>query len=152
MYYDFSSLINHAIFKNLNISLLCNSNSGHPFLKYFSSGRDNTVVVNSVTPSISQIDLKIEKGFCISDALSFDVYFYVLNLFDSENIYDVFSNTGKPDDDGYLDYFNPSQHSEEAWAKMIQLHQLELLYNPAGGQQTFYGPPRQIGFGIKLNY
>ena len=131
MYYDFSSLINHAIFKNLNISVLCNSNSGHPFLKYFSSGSDNTVVVNSVTPSISQIDLKIEKGFCISDVLSFDVYFYALNLFDRQNIYDVFSNTGKPDDDGYLDYFNPSQHSEEAWAKMIQLHQLELAYNPS---------------------
>jgi outer membrane receptor protein involved in Fe transport len=152
MNYDFSFLINHTIFKNLNLSVLYNSNSGHPFLKYFSSGRDNTEVVNSVTPSISQIDLKIEKGFCISDVLSLDIYFYALNLFDRQNIYDVFSNTGKPDDDGYLDFFNPSNHSEEAWAKMIQLHQLEISYNPAGGQQTFYGPPRQIGFGIKLNY
>ncbi|MCZ7612355.1 MAG: hypothetical protein M5T52_02075 [Ignavibacteriaceae bacterium] len=32
------------------------------------------------------------------------------------------------------------------------LHQLMNQYNPQDEQQTFYGPPRQIGFGIKLNY
>lgn len=32
------------------------------------------------------------------------------------------------------------------------LHRLLNVYNPDDHQQTFYSPPRQIGFGIKLNY
>jgi len=155
--YDFSYLNNISdIFTGLNFSLLFNYNDGHSFVNiiYENNGmRDGEgYIVQDYTPSILNFDLKIEKRFNISNNFSLDIYFYALNLFDRQNIYDVFSNTGKADDDGYLDYFSPSNHSEEAWAKMIQLHQLELLYNPAGGQQTFYGPPRQIGFGIKLNY
>ena len=70
---------------------------------------------------------------------------------DTKNIYEVFSTTGKVDDDGYSTLYTSLTRSEEQWAQMLQLHQLFVDYNP-GGQQIFYGPPRQIGFGIKLNY
>lgn len=155
--YDFSYLNNISdIFNGLNFSVLFNYNDGHSFVNFIYENNGERIgeryIVQDYTPTILNFDLKIEKSFKLSNDFNLDIYFYALNLFDRQNIYDVFSNTGQPDDDGYLDYFSSSNYSEEAWAKMIQLHQLELLYNPAGGQQTFYGPPRQIGFGIKLNY
>jgi len=155
--YDFSSLNNISdIFNELNFSLLFNYNDGHSFVNiiYENSGVRNgqRYIVQDCTPSILNIDLKIEKNFIISNDLNLDVYLYAVNLFDNQNIYNVFSNTGKSDDDGYNLALYQQMFGEEKGAKMYQLHQLELSYNPAGGQQIFYGPPRQIGFGIKLNY
>ncbi len=98
-----------------------------------------------------QFDHKVNEN--LSYSLNANYYSnYAVNLFDNQNIYNVFSNTGKPDDDGYNLALYQQMFGEEKGAKMYQLHQLELSYNPAGGQQIFYGPPRQIGFGIKLNY
>ena len=155
--YDFSSLNNISDFFNeLNFSLLFDYNDGHSFINfiYENSGVRNgqRYIVQDYTPSILNFDLKIEKSFNISNDFNLDVYLYVVNLFDYQNIYNVFTNTGKPDDDGYIDYLNSLNYSEEKLAQVTRLHQLLVDYNPGGGQQTFYGPPRQIGFGIKLNY
>lgn len=155
--YDFSCLTNISdIFTGLNFSVLFNYNDGHSFVNFiyenngFRTGE--RYLVQDYTPSILNFDLKIEKRFNISNNFNLDIYFYALNLFDRQNIYDVFSNTGKPDDDGFSTMYYSQNYSEERWAQIIQLHQLLVDYNPGGGQQTFYGPPRQIGFGIKLNY
>jgi hypothetical protein len=73
----------------------------------------------------------------------------VINLFDTKNIYNVFPKTGSAEDDGNEDI----PYLEEVYGKQVsQLNKLINLYNPDEGQQTFFGPPRQIGFGIKLNY
>ncbi|MBK7630296.1 MAG: TonB-dependent receptor [Ignavibacteriales bacterium] len=155
--YDFSSLNNISdIFNELNFSLLFNYNDGHSFVNIiyeYNGMRDGErYIVQDYTPSILNFNLKIEKSFIISNDLNLDVYLYAVNLFDNQNIYNVFSNTGKPDDDGFSTLYYSQNYSEEKWAQITQLHQLLVDYNPGGGQQTFYGPPRQIGFGIKLNY
>jgi hypothetical protein len=154
--YEFSYLNSISnIFNGLNCFVLFSYNDGHPYVNYInidSRVREVPQIVQDFTPSIFNFDLKIEKSFTISNDFNLNVYFYVVNLLDTKNIYEVFSSTNKPDDDGYLDYLNSLNLAENKLIQMYQLHQLELTYNPNGGQQTFYGPPRQIGFGIKLNY
>lgn len=154
--YDFSSLNSVSnIFNGLNCSVLFSYNDGHSSVNSInidSRVREVPQIVKDFTPSIFNVDLKIEKSFSISNDFNLNVYFYVVNLLDTKNIYEVFSSTNRPDDDGYLDYLNSLNLVEKKLIQMYQLHQLELTYNPNGGQQTFYGPPRQIGFGIKLNY
>ena len=44
----------------------------------------------------------MDKSFNIADALDLNVYLYVINLFDSKIIENVFLRTGSPDDDGVI--------------------------------------------------
>lgn len=151
--YDFSYLAGILNFFNgINISAIFNFNTGHPYIKYINFTIPNSGYIEETTPNVSQIDLQIEKRFELYNGLKLDLYFYIINLLDTKNIYEVFSTTGKADDDGFSTMYYSQNYSEERWAQIIQLHQLLVDYNPGGGQQTFYGPPRQIGFGIKLNY
>ena len=72
-------------------------------------------------------------------------------MFDRKNVYDVFAQTGSAEDDGYLSSPDGRATVDLLGESFSQLYKLIELYNPNGGQQTFFGPPRQIGFGIKLN-
>jgi hypothetical protein len=151
--YNFHHLLRYSvIFNSLNLSALYSFNSGHNYSWDIDLRIPYSGYTDAITPNVNQIDLKIEKGFVLFNKVNLDVYLYILNLLDAENIYDVFSSTGLPEDDGYNLARYQEIFGEEKGAKMYQLHKLELTYNPNGGQQTFYGPPRQIGFGIKLNY
>jgi hypothetical protein len=151
--YNFYHLLKYSgIFNSLNLSALYSFNTGHNYSWDIDLRIPYSGYADAITPNVDKVDLKIEKGFDLFNKVKLDVYLYVLNLFDSENIYDVFSSTGLPDDDGYNLALYQQMFGEEKGAKMYQLHQLELTYNPNGDQQIFYGPPRQIGFGIKLNY
>jgi hypothetical protein len=154
--YDFSYLTNISdIFTGLNFSILSSYNDGHPFTRYVEENtgfREPPKIILDCTPSTFNVDLKIEKSINISNDINLHIYFYAINLFDNKNIYDVFSNTGKADDDGFSSMYFITYLSDEQKAERLKLHQLFVDYNPGNHQQTFYGPPRQIGFGIKLNY
>ena len=147
MNYDFTHFQNFSgVFKELNLSAQFTFNSGHPY--YYSGLRFPDIPYSGTTPKVYQLDIKIEKGISIYDNLNLDIYLYVINLLDAKNVYDVFPRTGSADDDG-LDI---SPWVEVYGEQYAVLHQLMNQYNPQDEQQTFYGPPRQIGFGIKLNY
>ncbi|MCK4661817.1 MAG: TonB-dependent receptor [Bacteroidales bacterium] len=100
-------------------------------------------------PSIHYFDLKINKNIefsCIKARLN--LYLIVQNVFNKMNVYNVYSNTGKPDDDGYL--VNPqnqlyinSKNNPQAFRDLYSLK----LNNP-----YFYGMPRIFKAGIVLNY
>ena len=148
--YDFSSLSDVTnIFEKLKISTFYDYRSGRPFtLEHDNPRYIPYTPVPKYTPSTSQVDLKIEKGFIISGTFDLSVYLYVINLFDTENIYTLFKTSGS----AYSDGLDLTREAEIFGNQVIQMHQLTNAYNPDEGQQTFFGPPRQIGFGIKLNY
>ena len=161
------------VLQELGITLLGQFSSGHPFTQGVGSGslegdarfRQPTEPLNaSSTPSTYQLDMRIDKTFNIADMFNLNIYFYVINLLDTENIYNVFMRTGAADDDGYLS--DPNQGGKQvatfgpdyaAVYTALNLDYHQDWYNATTGaayttQPAIYGPPRQIRFGIRLEY
>ena len=149
-------------------SLLITFSSGHPFtlgiggedLEGDSRDRQPIEALNSSsTPSTFQADLRIDKTFQLFDKLRLNVYVFVINLFDAKNIENVFLRTGSTSDDGYISDPNLSgelvnQPGYVDLYRAINIDYYERWQNAPAlfTVPYFYGPPRQIRLGIKLEY
>ncbi len=150
------------------VSLLMSFTSGHPYtmgiggadLEGESRSRQPVEALNSsTTPATFQTDLRIDKTFSLFDQLKVNVYVFVINLFDTKNVQNVFLRTGTTTDDGYIsnpnlsgELVNRDKYSEIYRAVNIDYYE---RYQAAPFLSTvpyFYGAPRQIRFGIKLEY
>jgi hypothetical protein len=161
------------VLEQLGLTVLGQFSSGHPFTQGIGSGsleldarfRQPTEPLNSsTTPSTYQLDMRIDKTFGIADLLNLNIYFEVINLLDTENTYNVFLRTGVADDDGYLS--DPNQGGKqietfgEDYAAVYQALYIDYAQqwydaNTSAAittQPVIYGPPRQIRFGIRLEY
>ncbi len=108
------------------------------------------------TPWTFEADLRLDKGFNLFGADA-QIFMYVQNLFDKQNVINVYSRTGNDKDDGFLT--NPDMSSQIIEASggltYTQLYQAINLvnrqhywYNQTG---DIYGEPRQIRFGLKFS-
>ena len=71
-----------------------------------------------------------------------NAYIYATNLLNTELINDVYGSTGLPNDDGFLNTAQVTNHSQEyADAYKVRL-----------SNYTNWGAPRQVRFGLKLNF
>ncbi len=151
-------------------SMLFTFNSGHPFttgkggadLEGDARDRQPLEPLNSSsTPWQFQVDLKLDKSFSLMDKMNANVYLLVVNLFDMRNIENVFLRTGTTTDDGYLS--DPAlggqllQSYGQDYANMYKAVNIDYYeqYQNAPGLNTvplFFGPPRQVRFGIRLEY
>ncbi|MBM4170618.1 MAG: TonB-dependent receptor [Ignavibacteria bacterium] len=153
-----------ALLHDFGVSLLATFNDGHPYTRGFGAlnaefdarFRQPLEALNSsTTPGELQVDLRVDKTIRLFGKLSMNVYVYVINLFDKENIRNVFMRTGSPDDDGVIS--NP-----ELTAQLIATYgdQYVALWKARnldyqggyGGAGNLYGPPRQIRLGVRLEY
>jgi hypothetical protein len=111
------------------------------------------------------MDMLIDKTFNIADVLNVNIYLQAINILDTQNINNVFLRTGTPFDDGYLN--DPAQGQilvETLGPDYVALYEAQNLdysqqwrdaSSPSGVTTTdgfFFGPPRQIRFGIRLDY
>jgi hypothetical protein len=158
------------VLENLGASALISFNSGHPYTRGIGGedlegdARDRIPVEplnSSTTPWVFQVDLKVDKTFNLFGALNANVYLFVINLFDARNIYNTFLRTGSVDDDGYLS--NPDLGGQliqtygpqfAALYDAINIDYYERYQNAVGLATVpfFYGPPRQIRLGVRLEY
>jgi len=106
----------------------------------------------------------VDKTINIFDKLSANIYLVVINLFDTKNIENVFLRTGSTDDDGYIS--DPALGGKlaetygaeyAALYRAINIDYYEQWQNAAFGAPIttaplFYGTPRQIRLGIRLEY
>ncbi len=168
--YRFAKNDGGPILQELGASALLTFNSGHPYTR--GTGGDNLEgdardrapieqLNNSTTPSIFQVDLRIDKTIHLFENLSANVYVFVINLFNAKNIENVFLRTGSVSDDGYLSdpalggtLISTYGPKYEAMYKAINIDYYEQ-YQSAPFLSTvpfFYGPPRQIRVGVRLEY
>jgi outer membrane receptor for ferrienterochelin and colicin len=145
-------------------------NSGHPFttgkggadLEGDARDRQPLEPLNSsTTPWSFQVDLKLDKSFPLMEKVNANVYFLVTNLFDTKTIQNVFLRTGTTTDDGYLS--DPALGGQlvdtygSDYARLYKAVNIDYYeqYQNAPGLGTvpfFYGPPRQVRFGVRLEY
>jgi hypothetical protein len=149
-------------------SLLITFTSGHPYTRGIGGAdlegdsRDRQPVESlnsSTTPSTFQADLRIDKTFQLFDKLRLNIYLFVINLFDTRNIENVFLRTGSTSDDGYISDPNLSgelvnQPGYTDLYRAINIDYYERWQNAPAlfTVPNFYGPPRQIRLGVKLEY
>lgn len=149
-------------FEYTGLNLLFSFNSGNPYTrmiiqnaKPFSGRYDNdglsekplTAVNSETTPWVQRFDLRLDRRFKLpvgNAALTLSLY--VLNLFNTENVRDIWATTGLANDTGYLGteagqtYFN----SLSATDQKNYLTREQDFFN--------YGIPRQIRLGAKIQF
>lgn len=158
------------ILEQLGASVLLTFSSGHPYtrgvgaadLEGDARNRQPVEPLNSsTTPWTFQVDLRVDKTFRLFNRLNADLFLQVINLFDARNVENVFLRTGSTDDDGVLS--NPSLGGSlvntygEQYASVYRAINIDYYqrYQNAIGLNTvpyFYGPPRQVRLGIRLEY
>jgi len=171
--YRFGTGDGGPVLQDLGLTLLGKFSSGHPFTTgkggadLEGDARDRQPLEplnNSTTPSTFQVDMRLDKTFNIAELFDLNIYFYVINLLDTKNIENVFMRTGTETDDGYLGdpnlggtQVNTYGPDFAALYTALNLDYHQQWYAATTGaayttQPVIYGPPRQIRFGIRLEY
>jgi outer membrane receptor protein involved in Fe transport len=114
----------------------------------------------SSTPAVFNIDVTVNKVFYLS-RFNVELYANVLNLLNSKNVINVYPNTGTAEDDGWLnsalagDFLAslPSDLIRQQYVDFYRAFNLDNRYSyiDATGNDI-YSAPRQIRFGIRLEY
>lgn len=167
--YRFSPETESPVLRELGLAALLTFDSGHPFTLGQGKGDnlgslegDNRFrspiepLNTSTTPWTYQLDLKLDKSFNITDKLRASIYLFVINVLDTKNVTNVFLRTGTATDDGYLT--DPAlggtlrSYQREDYVAMYKAINIDYYQGYQANVGVLYGPPRQIRFGIQLEY
>lgn len=172
--YRFGENDGGPILERLGVNLLFTFNSGHPFTQSAGSpgqqGAELGALIEndarfsnplepvniSTTPWNFNIDLRIDKSLQLGP-LNTNLYVYIQNLLNTKNVINVYRRSGNADDDGYLT--NPTLSGSVIASNGPRYVELYRAINLGLGQHyrwvtgnDLWGSPRQIRFGIKLEY
>lgn len=177
--YRFGQNDGGPILQDFGANLLLNFSSGHPFTSVtiaglgqvspYNAGVDymwdtrvrlaNEPVNNSTTPWNFNLDFRLDKTFKITGKLGATVYMRVTNLLNTKNVINVYQLTGSADDDGFISNPELSSSFVNSPNRGEQYVALYHAINTVNGQaywdsigKQLWDHPRQIFFGIKLNY
>jgi hypothetical protein len=151
------------ILSQLGANLLLSFNSGHSFTRgevqqrgvgpTFAAVGDARFRVplepvgSSTSPWFFELDMRIDKTVQVGP-LDLNIYAYVMNLLGTNNPINAFMRTGDPMNDGWLQTQGGLSDLQTLGPGFAALY--TALSN--GINQGNYGAPRQIRFGIKLDY
>jgi len=144
--------------ENLGLNMLFSFNSGHPFTLVDDNSYDNRrqpveVLNESRTPWNFQIDARLDKTVNIA-GLDVNFYIWVINLLDTKNVQDVFIQTGSASDNGYLSTDQGRQEllTYAAYGQVYEDLYRDFYYQYNIQNADFYGPPRQVRLGLRLDF
>src|SRR5690606_8692388 len=153
-----------GFFEMFNANILLSYNSGRPYtpVTQWDLLGDNGIIAENVgyinsasSPGSFRIDLKVEKGFSIGNALIITPYVWIENLLDTDNITDVWRSTGDPYTTGWLNTKTGSDIEKINRNRLIELglnpNGFQQDYNSLERSQTNFGIPRLIRLGVKVN-
>lgn len=145
--------------ENAGINLLFNAASGTPYtptrvyneITLAAVSAEPTGALNSrYGPWTWSVDAKMSKSLTVARQ-NVDLYLWVLNIFDRENIIDVYTSSGSarttnfletPEGEAFIDR-NAATYGEDRAIERYRLGELD---------PTQYGIPRMVRFGAKLNF
>lgn len=148
------------ILENFGVNLTCNALSGRPYTR-----RDRAYAVTASASGSAQtegqingsrlpwqvtFDARINKSFMLDKAgsKSIDVYFQILNLFDTRNVVSVYPFTGSADDDGFL----ASQAGQAQIQGQVSEQAYVDLYNRRMNSPFNFSLPRRVRLGVAYNF
>lgn len=153
------------VLSQFGLNMLYSFNSGRPYSAK-SNDQDPFAATGAGASLISPIngvygtwnnslDMKIDKTFSfLNNSLDLNAYVYIINVFDSELVNDVWDSSGQPGSTGYLNseagkntilsFNNPNGAVPTTSEEYINRYTLRSK------DVANYGPPRQYRFGLKL--
>ncbi|KUG26535.1 tonb-dependent receptor [hydrocarbon metagenome] len=144
-----------GFFELFNANFLLSFSSGRPYtpVDEWNIIGDNGLIadvkgyVNSAYgPSQFRVDMRLEKTFVLGSGLSISPFLWVENLFDTENIVNVWRSTGDPTTTGFL-------NTESGKTQAAQFGQGYVDDYQSWERTPFnYGIPRLIRLGVKVNF
>ena len=156
--YRFAKDDGGPILERAGLDLLMSFGSGYPFtLETISQNNLGDArfqvplepIGYSTTPWTFELDLRVDKTVSFGPVNAM-FYVYVQNLLNAHNADNVFIRTGDPANDGWLGTTAGQSYA----ASQTDPALYGSLYNAAylGNNANNYLPPRQIRFGVKLDY
>ncbi len=155
-----------AVLKNLSVSFSMVGNSGVPFSRQvlptptqLLSGSTNGSLLGSLNgarlPFEFYGDLNITKDIDLvfkskkgNKPAQLQLYVNILNLFNIQNIIDVYRATGSPSDDGYL----TSPNYQAQIGTQVDPNSYMNYYQMKVDNPGNFSMPRRVKFGVMLNF
>jgi len=97
---------------------------------------------------VKNIDLNLKKKGGKNKPVQLQLYLNIQNLFNIQNIVDVYRATGSPSDDGYLS--SPNYQSQIA--SQVDPASYMNYYAMKAANPYNYSMPRRVKFGVMLNF
>ena len=153
--YRFGAGDGGPIVERMGLNLLFQFTSGFNYTRWdgFGNARTPKESLNfSTTPWTYNLDMKLDKSFLVGP-LDLNVYLWITNVFNTQNVVQVFNTSGDAYDDGWLATEEGSSRSDAYLQYGKEYKRLyDKLYRTLTYDATFFDPPRQIRLGIRLNY
>jgi outer membrane receptor protein involved in Fe transport len=170
--YRFGKNDGGPILERLGLNLLFTFNSGHRFTQSAPVGLgqqdaasggilNNTDSRNrlpiepvnaSATPWNFNMDMRLDKTVTLA-GLDLDIYAYIQNVFNTQNVINVYYATGNAYSDGFLENSANAQLLQNLGNRFTDLYRVINLQDRRANLDyngfDLFGPPRQIRFGIR---
>ncbi len=130
------------------LNVLSKYGSGMPYTKTDDQGNRVGALNEGRMPATYQVDLKFNKDFYLFGDKDLHLSFFteVVNLFDRRNVLRVYSNTGKPDDDGYHYELTADPDGEGP----LTAEDVNRYYRLLAKDPENYDAPRTLRWGIEF--
>lgn len=141
--------------ENSGLNLLLRAASGFPYTPVFPA---NVITLGSISEQVAgpinsvygpwtySVDAKATRQLPLGLGFDVEAYVWVLNLFDTRNDIDVYQTTGDAATTGWL-----ATEEGRNWAE-ANGPEAAALYQFAENDPTNFGIPRQVRFGLKMNF
>lgn len=142
-------------FANSNLNVLMRAASGFPYTPVYpanvitlaSFSEQVAGPINSVYgPWTYSVDAKASRKLPIGGGLGLEAYVWVLNLFDTQNDISVYQTSGDAATTGWL-----ATEEGRSWAAQNGDEGV-AYYHLAENDPTNFGIPRQVRFGLKMDF
>jgi len=103
-------------------------------------------------PWIFTTNLRVDKSFRLAGKLNINVYCRVSNLLDRKNVQNVYSATGSPEDDGFLESSNGLDALENIQNSNRLVESYLASYQWAVVNPGFFSLPRRVFLGAIMDF
>jgi hypothetical protein len=142
--------------ENVGLNATFYTGSGTPYTQDGSQWGGKTQVRGSINgarlPWNNRTSVRIDKSFSLDAGAgrkhSINIYFYVQNLFNAQNVLGVYTRTGSATDDGYL----VSAYGQNNAKRAIDPDSYAMFYNMAIMNPDNISLPRRFRIGASYNF
>ncbi|HWO57081.1 MAG TPA: TonB-dependent receptor [bacterium] len=144
------------------VNFVLGAGSGFPYSPVFVY---NEVTLGAISPRPSgpinsrrqpwqyRVDMKANREITIAGKMNLDLYVWVINLFDRDNVVDVYESTGLPNETGWLE----TPDGQQFIVDNSMIHDTSRLtgeekYQVRQADPRNYDTPRQIRFGARWTF